>query len=64
MEIPVNYESIRSVFKGYKKLEFDWVLFFYLMKGSSNQWIQETKHQQLTQHFSTISRIKISSKIT
>lgn len=25
MELPINYDSLKAIFKGYKKLDFDWV---------------------------------------
>lgn len=26
MELPINYDNLKSVFKGCKNLEFDWVI--------------------------------------
>lgn len=44
MDIPINYDSIKSVFKDYKKVSFDWVIIHTIL-DFFDSWIQKTKYK-------------------
>ncbi|CAD8075478.1 unnamed protein product [Paramecium sonneborni] len=47
MELPINYESLKSIFKGYKNLEFDWSSLINGLKKSSGNTSKQISMQNL-----------------
>ncbi|CAD8160991.1 unnamed protein product [Paramecium octaurelia] len=47
MELPVNYDALKAVFKGYKHLEFDWSSLINGLKKNSGKTSQQVSVQNL-----------------